>query len=76
MPRATAETSRACRDATRSPPIAKHLTEAGTLDDAAFAEMGKAAAKQVEDAIDFAKSSPLPDPAEALRYVFAEGATK
>lgn len=56
------------------PTYQKHLTDAGILDDAAFAEMGAAASTRVEDAIAFAKSSPLPDPADALKYVFTEGA--
>ena len=32
------------------------------------------ASTRVEAAIDYAKSSPIPDPADALKYVFAEGA--
>lgn len=50
------------------------LTEKGALTDSDFAAMEASATELVEDAIDFAKSSPTPDPATALEYVFAEGA--
>ncbi|OIH83192.1 pyruvate dehydrogenase (acetyl-transferring) E1 component subunit alpha [Arthrobacter sp. UCD-GKA] len=56
------------------PTYQKHLSDAGILDDAAFTNMGETASATVEDAIAFAKSSPLPDPADALKYVFTEGA--
>ena len=39
-----------------------------------YAAMQASAAERVEDAIDFAKGSPIPDPNDALNYVFAEGA--
>lgn len=48
------------------------LTEAGLLDEATKEQVAREATDRVEGAIDFAKSSPLPDPAEATRYVFAE----
>ena len=50
------------------------LTAKGALTDADYAAMEASASEIVEDAIDFAKASPTPDPATALEYVFAEGA--
>jgi pyruvate dehydrogenase E1 component alpha subunit len=50
------------------------LTAQGVLTDSDFAAMEKSASELVEDAIDFAKASPTPSPANALEYVFAEGA--
>lgn len=47
------------------------LREAGLLDDAAVAQIRAEASSRVEAAIDFAKSSPVPDPASATSYVFA-----
>lgn len=47
------------------------LREAGLLDDGAVAATKAQAQERVEAAIAFAKSSPLPDPAEATSYVFA-----
>jgi pyruvate dehydrogenase E1 component alpha subunit len=47
------------------------LRDAGLLDDASVAEIKKQATDRVEDAISFAKDSPLPDPADAASYVFA-----
>jgi pyruvate dehydrogenase E1 component alpha subunit len=47
------------------------LRAAGILDDAAVAAAGQDAAAAVEDAISFAKASPVPDPSTALTYVFA-----
>jgi pyruvate dehydrogenase E1 component alpha subunit len=55
------------------PTYERTLREAGLLDDAAVAELRSSAAERVEDAVAFAKDSPQPDPAEALRYVFATG---
>lgn len=49
------------------------LRDAGLLDDAEIARLRATAAEQVEDAITYAKDSPLPDPATALSAVFAEG---
>ena len=47
------------------------LRAAGVLDDARNTEIRDEAATRVEEAIGFAKESPLPDPAEATSYVFA-----
>jgi pyruvate dehydrogenase E1 component alpha subunit len=44
------------------------------LDDAAVERIAEQAGQRVEAAVEFAKSSPLPDPDQALRYVFAEEA--
>ncbi|HET7280114.1 MAG TPA: thiamine pyrophosphate-dependent dehydrogenase E1 component subunit alpha [Dermatophilaceae bacterium] len=43
----------------------------GLLDDAACAEIRDEATQRVEDAVTFAKDSPLPDPSNARDYVFA-----
>lgn len=48
------------------------LRAAGVLDDAAVAAATADALTAVDDAIAFAKDSPLPDPAQATAYVFAE----
>ena len=50
------------------------LVEAGVLDEATKERIAREASERVESAIAFAKGSPLPDPAEATRYVFAEEA--
>ena len=47
------------------------LRAAGLLDDDAVSRIKAAASERVEDAIAFAKDSPLPDPARATDYVFA-----
>jgi pyruvate dehydrogenase E1 component alpha subunit len=47
------------------------LRESGVLDDERVAQVKDSARARVEDAIDFAKSSPVPDPADATSYVFA-----
>ncbi|MHB1492020.1 MAG: thiamine pyrophosphate-dependent dehydrogenase E1 component subunit alpha [Cellulomonas sp.] len=47
------------------------LSAAGLLDDAAAQQIADEASTRVEDAVTFAKESPLPDPAEAGAYVFA-----
>lgn len=47
------------------------LVEAGILDEAAIAEIKKKASDEVEEAIDFAKASPEPQPADAYLHVFA-----
>jgi acetoin:2,6-dichlorophenolindophenol oxidoreductase subunit alpha len=49
------------------------LLETGALTDDQYQAMKASAAEQVEDAIDFAKSSPTPDPLDHLSYVFSEG---
>jgi pyruvate dehydrogenase E1 component alpha subunit len=43
----------------------------GLLDDATCAEIRDDATQRVEDAVTFAKDSPLPDPSTARDYVFA-----
>ena len=53
------------------PRYATLLTEAGILDDAAIEQAKKLASERVEAAIAFAKASALPDPSDALEYVFA-----
>ncbi|MFF5289028.1 thiamine pyrophosphate-dependent dehydrogenase E1 component subunit alpha [Paractinoplanes globisporus] len=55
------------------PTYEKSLRDAGLLDDAAAAAIRESATERVEDAVTFAKESPVPDPAGALRYVFASG---
>jgi pyruvate dehydrogenase E1 component alpha subunit len=47
------------------------LREDGVLDDAAVSQIAQDALERVEDAIRFAKESPLPDPATATHHVFA-----
>jgi pyruvate dehydrogenase E1 component alpha subunit len=55
------------------PTYERTLRDAGLLDDTSVQEIRAAAAARVEDAVTFAKESPVPDPAGALRYVFASG---
>lgn len=50
------------------------LLDSGALQPGAYEAMQAAAVEQVEDAIDYAKSSPTPDPSGHLSYVFSEGA--
>ena len=52
------------------PRYAQRLREDGLLDDAAIQRIKTAASERVEDAIAFAKASPIPDPATAGAYVF------
>jgi pyruvate dehydrogenase E1 component alpha subunit len=52
------------------PKLAAHLRSAAALDDALEQEIKSRAAQRVTDAYDFARESPLPDPAEALEHVF------
>ena len=47
------------------------LRAGGHLADAAVARIKDAAKERVEDAITYAKNSPVPDPASATSYVFA-----
>ncbi|MGC5617659.1 thiamine pyrophosphate-dependent dehydrogenase E1 component subunit alpha [Georgenia sp. Z1491] len=54
------------------PRYAERLRGAGVLDDATEESIRARASEQVEDAVTFAKDSPIPDPAEVHRYVFAE----
>ncbi|PYI39313.1 pyruvate dehydrogenase (acetyl-transferring) E1 component subunit alpha [Arthrobacter psychrolactophilus] len=49
------------------------LLDAGVVTAADIAAMEAEASTQVEDAIEHAKNSPTPNPAEALKYVFVEG---
>ncbi len=53
------------------PAYEQALRQAGLLDDAAVGQIRAQAQESVEDAIRFAKDSPLPDPADAGSYVFA-----
>src|SRR5674476_1679517 len=50
------------------------LLASGALEDGQYQGMQKIAGEQVEDAINFAKNSPTPDPLDHLSYVFCEGA--
>lgn len=47
------------------------LRSAGLLDDSRVTKIAEEAAGRVEEAVAFAKKSPLPDPADAAAYVFA-----
>ena len=49
------------------------LLESGVLTDGQYQAMQASAVEQVEDAIEFAKNSPTPDPLDHLSYVFSEG---
>ena len=49
------------------------LLKTGVLTDSQYQVMQASASEQVEDAIDFAKNSPTPDPLDHLSYVFSEG---
>ena len=55
------------------PTYRDRLLETGVLTDSQYQVMQASAAEQVEDAIDFAKNSPTPDPLDHLSYVFSEG---
>ncbi|MFC5999228.1 thiamine pyrophosphate-dependent dehydrogenase E1 component subunit alpha [Quadrisphaera sp. GCM10027208] len=54
------------------PRYERRLRDAGLLDDAAVERIKASASERVEDAIRFAKESPLPDPAAATAYVFTD----
>lgn len=56
------------------PAYEQRLREAGELGDEMLAEMKASAQTQVEDAVEHAKAAPTPNPADALKYVFVEGA--
>ena len=58
------------------PRYEKALRDAGLLDDDKVAEIKDLCVNAVEDGVRFAKDSPLPDPAAATSYVFAEGAPR
>lgn len=51
----------------------QRLRDAGLLDDVAVKQAYADASDAVEEAVEFAKSSPVPDPGDALKYVFTEG---
>jgi len=53
------------------PAYQRRLASDGVLTDSEVAVIGAQAAARVEAALDFAKSSPLPDPAQATSYVFS-----
>jgi pyruvate dehydrogenase E1 component alpha subunit len=53
------------------PRYAARLTDAGILDAAAVDRTKAAASERVEAAVAFAKASALPDPSDALDFVFA-----
>ena len=55
---------------TRSRKLAEALRERGVLDDARDEKIRSRATKRVTQAYEFARESPLPDPAEALEHVF------
>lgn len=55
------------------PVYERKLLDAGAVTEAELAEIRAAAEKEVEDAVEFAKNSPVPKPEEALKYVFVEG---
>lgn len=56
------------------PRYEKRLREGGVLDEAAVEEIRAEASRRVEDAITFAKDSPIPKTADVMQYVFAEEA--
>ncbi len=49
----------------------KRLLESGITDEAELDEIGRRAAIEVEDAIEYAEASPMPDPAEVEHGVYA-----
>jgi len=58
------------------PAYASRLIAAGNLDAAAVERIRASASERVEDAVAFAKASPVPDPATAHDYVFNERSTR
>ncbi|HTP21732.1 MAG TPA: thiamine pyrophosphate-dependent dehydrogenase E1 component subunit alpha [Solirubrobacteraceae bacterium] len=52
------------------PKLATQMREQGVLDDARDEKIRSRASQRVTAAYDFARESPLPDPAEALEHVF------
>jgi TPP-dependent pyruvate/acetoin dehydrogenase alpha subunit len=50
------------------------LEREGVIEPGAYDVLVASARERVEDAIDYAKESPTPDPHDALNHVFAEGA--
>jgi TPP-dependent pyruvate/acetoin dehydrogenase alpha subunit len=55
------------------PAYRDRLQRIGALTDGQYEQMRTSAGELVEDAIDFARSSPTPDPRDQLSYVFSEG---
>lgn len=53
------------------PTYERTLRDAGILDDDSVAAIKQSAVARVEDAVEFAKGSPTPDPAAATSYLFA-----
>ena len=53
------------------PRYEQRLRDEGLLDDATVERIRSEASERVEDAVDFAKNSPVPDPSTATSYVFA-----
>lgn len=56
------------------PTYKRSLIDRGAITEADYSTFETIASERVEDAIAYAKASPIPDPADALNYVFAEGA--
>lgn len=56
------------------PTYTDQLIADGVLDETEVKIMHESATERVEEAVAFAKDSPLPRPEEALKYVFSEGA--
>jgi TPP-dependent pyruvate/acetoin dehydrogenase alpha subunit len=54
------------------PAFRHRLLDAGVLDEAALAEIERGVQVQLDEAVAFAKASPLPQPAEALQGVYAD----
>lgn len=50
----------------------KYLVEQGLLTEEAYRELDVSITREIERAVEFAKSSPLPDPGEALEDLFVE----
>ena len=53
------------------PTYERTLRDAGVLDDAVVSRVAQEALARVDQAITFAKESPLPDPSDATAYVFS-----
>lgn len=56
------------------PQYRARLIDTGVVTEEDIAVLSASASERVEDAVSFAKNSPGPDPTEATRYVFVEGA--
>jgi pyruvate dehydrogenase E1 component alpha subunit len=57
------------------PTYEQALRAAGVLDDANVEEIGATATARINSAVEFAKNSPQPDPADAAKYAFAPART-